>query len=465
MTETTLSLRPRFRLPRPSLPEARAMVLLGAPLSAAFLVQMGIYVTDLVLMGRLGPADLAAGTLANNTIGLMFYFGMGIGTAVAPMIAQARGARRFGEVRPTVQAGLLVVLVLSLPFGAVIWWGEDLLLLLGQEPAVAARAATFLRPAVWALPANLIFVVLRSTAAAHSRPHAPLVMVLVACVVNGFVAYGLMFGAWGLPRMELAGAGVATSIATWTMALSMAGWLLLDRRYRRYRFLGRFDRLERRHVAELLRIGVPIGFTVLAEMGLFSVATLIAGWVSGDALAAIAIAMNTSGLGFIIPFGLAQAATIRVGLAAGRRDPEALRTAVATASVMGFAWIAVGSVVIWFGAPLIVAGFLDTSDPANAALIPIALGLLAITALFQVFDTAQAIATGVLRGLKDTRVPMIYAVTGYWGVGLPVALLLAFPAGLGGEGIWWGMTAGLAAAGALLVGRVVRRVGELPNHA
>ena len=198
--------------------------------------------------------------------------------------------------------------------------------------------------------------------------------------------------------------------------------------------------------------------SVLPEMSMFSVTVFIAGLVSTETLAAIAIAMQTSGIGFIVPFGIAQAATVRIGRAAGARDAAGIGTATATAACIGLVWIVFASAAIWFGAPLIVDGFLDLSDPATAPLVPIALGLLAITAIFQMFDTTQAIASGVLRGLKDTRVPMVYAVIGYWGIGLPAAILLAFTADLGGDGIWWGMTVGLAAASVLLVTRVVRRL-------
>jgi multidrug resistance protein, MATE family len=458
MTDSVLPATPPLRALRPSRLEARAMIALATPLSLAFAAQMAIGVTDVVMMGWLGPADLAAGTLAANTLALMFYFGMGVGTAVSPMIAHALGARRIAEVRPTVQAGILVALVLALPFGMVAWWGEHVLLLLGQEAATASRASEYLRTAVWSLPANLIFVVLRNVAAAHSRPRAPLVIVVIAGLVNALADWGLMFGNFGLPRMELAGAGIATTLATWTMALSMAGFLLLDRRFRRYRFHRRLERLRWRHARELLVIGVPIGFSILAEMSMFSVTVFIAGLVSTETLAAIAIAMQTSGIGFIVPFGIAQAATVRIGRAAGARDTAGIGTATATAACIGLVWIVFASATIWFGAPLIVDGFLDLHDPATAPLVPIALGLLAITAIFQMFDTTQAIASGVLRGLKDTRVPMIYAVIGYWGIGLPAAILLAFPAGLGGDGIWWGMTVGLAAASVLLVWRVARRL-------
>ncbi len=205
-------------------------------------------------------------------------------------------------------------------------------------------------------------------------------------------------------------------------------------------------------------IGTPIGLMILAEMGMFSVTTFMAGLIDAETLAAIAIAMQTSGLGFIVPYGLAQAATVRVGLAAGRGDALAIRRAAWTALALGGVWIVGSSSFIWFGRERIIDVFLDLGDPAVLSLIPIAMGLLAITAIFQIFDTTQAVAAGILRGLKDTRTPLLYAVIGYWVIGIPVATWLGLFTDLEGNGIWWGMTAGLAATTLLMTGRVIRRM-------
>jgi len=438
--------------------EARALIVLAAPLSLAFLAQMAISVTDVVMMGWLGPADLAAGSLASNYNGLFFFFGMGLGTATAPMIAHALGARRMGQIRPITQCGLALALVISLPFGLGIWWGADVLVLIGQEPATALKGQDYLRTAVWALPANLIFVVLRNFVAAHSRPRSALVVVVLAIAINAGANYALMFGHWGAPRLELMGAGISTSIADWFMALALLGFILIDRRFRRYRLWARVARLELTLLREMLRIGVPIGFTVLAEMGLFMVTTFLAGLVDTMTLAAHAIAMQTSGIAFMVPFGLGQAASVRIGLAAGGGRGRDIRTAGWTAIGVGLATALIAAVLIWFGASLIVDGFLDLDDTATAPLVPLALSFLAVVAVMQIFDTTQGVAAGALRGLKDTRVPMIYALIGYWGVGLATSILLGFGLGWGGVGIWIGMAAGLAVVAVLLIRRFARLV-------
>ena len=207
---------------------------------------------------------------------------------------------------------------------------------------------------------------------------------------------------------------------------------------------------------EMLRIGVPIGFTVLAEMGLFMVTTFLAGLVDTMTLAAHAIAMQTSGVAFMVPFGLGQAASVRIGLAAGSGRHDIIKRAGWVALGIGGVTSLTVAVLIWFGAPLIVDGFLDLENPSTAPLVPLALSFLAVVAFMQIFDTSQSVAAGVLRGLKDTRVPMIYALIGYWGVGLATSILLGFVAGWGGVGIWIGMAVGLAIVSLMLIGRFHR---------
>ncbi len=444
---------------RPATPlrsEVRALIALAAPLSLAFLAQMAITVTDVVMMGWLGPDDLAAGSLASNYNALFFFFGTGLGTAVAPMIAHALGARRLRDIRPITQCGIILVLALSLPFGAGIWWGADVLTLIGQDPENARRAEGYLRTVIWALPTAMIFVVLRNFVAAHSRPRSALVVVVLAIGVNAAANYALMFGNWGAPRLELAGAGIATSIADAFMAIALLGFILTDRRFRRYHLWARVMKIDATITREMLRIGVPIGFTILAEMGLFMVTTFMAGLIDTMTLAAHAIAMQTAGVAFMVPFGLAQAASVRIGLAAGGGRHDDVRRAGWVALGIGGMTSLTAAVLIWFGATLIVDGFLDLEDTATAPLVPIALSFLAVIAFMQIFDTTQAVAAGVLRGLKDTRVPMIYALIGYWVVGLATSILLGFGAGWGGVGIWIGTGVGLAVVSILLIVRFLR---------
>lgn len=440
--------------------EARALITLAIPLSLAFLAQMAIHVTDVVMMGWLGPDDLAAGSLASNYNALFFFFGTGVGTAVAPMIAHALGARRLRDIRPITQCGIILVLALSLPFGVGIWWGADVLHLIGQDPENARRAEGYLRAAIWALPTAMVFVVLRNFVAAHNRPRSALVVVVLAIVINAAANYALMFGNWGAPRLELVGAGIATSVSNAFMAFALLAFVLIDRRFRRYRLFVRVTQISSQVFREMLRIGVPIGFTLLAEMGLFMVTTLLAGLIDTMTLAAHAIAMQTTGVAFMVPFGLAQAASVRIGHAAGSGRHDDVRRIGWLAIGIGVVTSLSAAVIIWFGAPLIVDGFLDLNDPATAPLVPLTLSFLAVIALMQVFDTGQAVAAGVLRGLKDTRVPMIYALIGYWAVGLATSILLGFVAGWGGVGIWTGSAVGLAVVAVLLIGRFRRMTAQ-----
>lgn len=244
------------------------------------------------------------------------------------------------------------------------------------------------------------------------------------------------------------------------MAFALLAFVLTDRRFRRYHLLARMSQISGKIFREMLRIGVPIGFTVLAEMGLFMVTTFMAGLLDTMTLAAHAIAMQTAGVAFMVPFGLSQAASVRIGLAAGSGRHDDVRRTGWIALGIGGVTSLTAAVLIWFGAPLIVDGFLDLEDAATAPLMPIALSFLAVIAFMQIFDTSQAVAAGVLRGLKDTRVPMIYALIGYWLVGLAASILLGFVAGWGGVGIWIGTAVGLALVSALLIGRFYRMTAQ-----
>src|SRR5512138_1252070 len=277
--------------------EILATLRLAVPLVGTQLAMIGINTTDIVMMGWLGPQELAAGALGMNIFIPLFLFGMGIATVVAPMAAQALGGRDFRGVRRTVRQGFWLTLLFGVIFTAVIWNGRHLLVATGQDPAIALLAQDYLQAVAWGLVPSLWFVVLRCFVTAHSRPRSVLVITLVA--VDAVGNYGLMFGNFGLPRWELTGAGVTSSIVSALMFLALLGHVQLDRQFRRYRILGRFWRPDWPRFFELFRLGVPIGLTIVAEAGLFSAAALLMGLISTAALAAHAIALQCAAVAFI----------------------------------------------------------------------------------------------------------------------------------------------------------------------
>jgi MATE family multidrug resistance protein len=265
--------------------------------------------------------------------------------------------------------------------------------------------------------------------------------------------YGLIFGEFGLPELGLQGAGIATSLTNLFLVASLLGFILLDRQFRRFQVLGRLWRPDWARFREIFRIGLPIGVTLIMEVGLFAAAGFLIGLIGKAELAAHQIALQCASVSFMVPLGLAQAATVRVGRAAGGGDTPGIMRAGITALVMGGLFMLAMATVMWTAPHAIVGLFIDAGDPVNAPVVRAAVLFLAVAALFQLFDGGQVIGAGALRGLKDTRWPMVFAGLAYWAVGMSLAVGLGFGLGLGGLGIWIGLAVALAVAAALMIGR------------
>jgi MATE family multidrug resistance protein len=280
---------------------------------------------------------------------------------------------------------------------------------------------------------------------------------LVAIVLNALADYALIYGSFGFPRLGLFGAGIATTFSSTVLFGGLAIFLLIDRRFRRYRFFGRMWHADWPRFRELWRLGLPIGLALTFEVTIFNVAALLMGLIGSDSLAAYAIALQVATLTFMVPLGLNQAVTVRVGRAYGAGDLDGIRRAGWSAYALGIAFMSLAAMLMIFAPRLLIGAFIDLHDPMNDAVISLGIGFLAVAGLFQIFDGAQAVGAGMLRGLHDTRVPMIYAATGYWGIGLPLAAVLGFATDLAGIGIWIGLAAGLASVAALMTTRWIRR--------
>lgn len=439
--------------------DVRATLSLALPLIAMNLSQVAINATDVIMMGWLGPEALAAGALGSNLYFAMMIFGIGLVTAASPLAAAELGRRRHAvrEVRRTIRQAIWAGATLCLPFWFVLWNTEPILVSLGQEPALAALAADYTRALQWALLPAFVYVVLRIFISALERPRWAFVISFLAIPVNAFANWCLMFGNLGAPALGLQGAGLG-SVLTGIFMLSALGLVVsLNRRFRRYYIIGRFWRADWARYRDIWRLGLPIGMTLAFEVLVFNAAVLLMGLFGASALAAHSIALQIAAISFMIPLGFSQAVTVRVGLAHGAGDRDAITRAGWVPLVMGVGFMAVMALVMILFPQTLIGAFLDSTIEANAEVIRLAIAFLAIAALFQVFDGAQVIAAGMLRGLQDTRVPMIYAGVGYWVIGLSSSVLLAFPLKLEGVGIWLGLAAGLAAVSLLMIRRWLRR--------
>jgi MATE family, multidrug efflux pump len=431
----------------------RATLVLGLPLVGAQLAQMLINTTDVVMLGWYGTEQLAAGVLATQAFFLIFMFGGGFAHAVVPIASQAEGRGDSRQVRRSVRMGLWIVTIYGLLVMPLLWNIEPILVAFGQEPNIARMTGSYMHIAQWGMFPALGTLALRSFFSAVSRTQIILWATIAGTLSNGFLNYVFIFGNFGAPEMGLEGAALASLISATVIFLVMLVWILIRPFFSDYVLFQRFWRPDWPDFFEIVRLGFPIAFTIIAEVGLFAAASLMIGWLGVVPLAAHGIALQIISLSFMIPLGMSTAATVRVGQAYARRDGEGMKRA-AIASLAIAALIALGAVIILFTAPeQLVSLFLDRDNPNAALVLATAVPLLFVGAGFQFFDGLQVTGVGLLRGLKDTRTPMIMAVVSYWFLGLPTAYLLGFVAGWNGPGIWMGLAIGLAGAAILLNGR------------
>ncbi len=437
--------------------EIRATLVLGLPIVGAQLAQMAINTTDVVMIGWLGTEELAASVLAFNLFILFWLFGSGIVQAVMPIAARARGDKRLRDVRRSVRMGMWVVIAYSAPVMVVMWHTETILLLLGQDPEVSHRAAEYMRVLQWSLPPSLATMGLRNFVTVMEKTQVVLWATVAGALLNAGFDYVLIFGAFGAPRLELVGAGIASVMTATAVFLFLMVYVLRERRLRRFAILGRFWRSDWQVFFSILKLGIPIALTILAEVGLFSASAMMMGWIGTVPLAAHGIALQCAALTFMVPLGLGHAAVIRVGLAHGRRDKAAIGYAGWSALILSVAFMSLAALMFWFLPEVLIGAFTRADNPKTPAVLAAGVSFLAVAGVFQIFDGAQIAGASILRGLSDTRVPMVLAIIGYWGIGVPSAYLLAFVFGVGGTGLWWGLALGLAVVSVAAVWRFAWR--------
>jgi MATE family multidrug resistance protein len=439
----------------PWVAEARALGTLSLPLIATQLAHMAMPTTDLLMLGVLGQKALAIAAIANTIYIFVWLIGLGPASAVAPVVAQIVGAHPNdrARVRTALRMGLWAVALLTIPLWTALAFAEPVLVALGQPEALAAAAAPYIHVLALGLPFSLGFTVFRNFSTALGHPRAPLIVVLIAVALNAGLNYSFIFGAFGMPEFGFMGAAMATALANAFCFFAMLSLLTFAPSFRLYRIWRRGFRADWSRLAEILRLGVSIGMTMIFEVALFAGSTLVMGQFGTSAVAAHQIAMNVPSITFMVPLGIAMAATVRVGRAKGAGDIDAARRAGITALLLGTTFMLVCALVLALIPGVIASLYLDAAAPENAEAISLLVSFLYVAAAFQIFDALQVIAAFSLRGMKDVRVPMVIAGLSYWGVGFPLTLLLGFTAGLAGFGVWLGLAASLAMAALLLTRR------------
>ncbi len=429
------------------------LVAIALPLALAQLAQNAMGLVDTIMVGRLGPEALAGIALGSVTFALVTLVLSSTLFAIGPLVAQATGAGRPEEAVLALRQGLLLSVALALQAAVVLALVPAGLRLMGQDPSVVDQAEGYLRAVSFGVVPLMAFTALRAYLEGQGRTRPLMVVALLGVGLNVVANQAFMFGRWGFPELGLTGTGVATSLVYTAMAI--AGFLYVGARDAARRvFVGPW-RWNAPLARVILRLGWPIAATVGFETGLFALSALLMGRVGAPELAAHQVAIQTASTAFMIPLAIGVATTARVGHAVGRGDPGGVRAAAVVGIALSLAVMTCSALLFWFAPRWIVGLYLDPADPANATVVRLAVTYLGLAALFQLADGLQVAALGALRGLKDTRAPMLITLASYWGIGMTSGVVLAFVFGLGGVGIWWGLVLGLTAAAFALVARVV----------
>ncbi|MCF7747346.1 MATE family efflux transporter [Sulfitobacter sp. M39] len=440
---------------------ARAITVMGLPLVGGHLGQIAIGVSDTVMAGWYSVEALAAVTLASTYFFVLLIFGSGFAWGVMPLVAAFDAEGDEVGLRRATRMGMWLSMgfaVLALP---LMIWSRPIMALMGQDQALADMVDGYLFIAAWGIFPALMVMVLKSYLAALERTQVVLWITLLAGVANVLANYAFIFGNWGAPELGVRGAAIA-SVTSHSVSLVAVVIYVLWKMPQHQMFV-RLWRPDWEMLARVFRLGLPIGFTGLSEVGLFAASAVMMGWLGTVALAAHGIALQLASITFMVHLGISNVATIRAGNAYGRRDPAHLARGAITATVMS-ALVAVLTIFVFvmWPEPLINL-FMQRDEPARDQILVIGVGLLAMASLFQLVDGAQAVALGILRGVQDTTVPMILAGFSYWIVGMPVSYLLGFVFDLEGVGVWLGLVFGLGVAAILLNARfwgsVLKRLG------
>ncbi len=426
-----------------------------ATLSVAYpvmLSQLGhvlVGVADSVMVGALGAEPLAAVSLANGLVSLGLMFGIGVSLAITPLVAAADGGDTTHDRAQVFRHGLVINMITGGALMLLLAASAGVLPWLDQPPRVVALAIPYLIIVALSLLPFMLFQTFRQYAEGLSFTRTAMVITLGANLLNVLLNYLLIYGYGGMPTWGLNGAGVATLISRIVMAGVMMRYVLRAPWFRWPPL--RLRTLQRRLTVRMLKIGVPTGFQYIFEVGAFSFASIMMGWLGTRALAAHQIALNLAAVSYMVATGLAAAATVRVGNQLGRRDLPNLRRVGNSALLMSMVLMGASA-----GIFLLLNDTLPTLYVDEIPVIDLAASLLVIAAFFQLSDGVQAVALGILRGMADVKIPTLITLIAYWGVGLPVAYGLAFPLGWGAAGVWVGLLISLTLAAVLLVLRFRR---------
>jgi multidrug resistance protein, MATE family len=429
------------------------MLTLALPLVAVQLGQAAMQVVDNIMVGHVSGDAMAAVALGSIYSFGLLMFGMGVLLALDPLVSQAVGAGDTEGAARAVQRGVVLAVLMAIVLAALHLPAAAVFRLLGQRETIVPTAAAFVRASIPGLAPVLFVTVMRQSLQARHHVRPIVVAMLIANFVNAGLNWVLVYGNLGAPAMGAVGSGWATSASRWFLALCLAAtaWPEL----RPHLVPWRRGVLDLAPLGRIVALGLPIGFQILLEVAAFNGAGLILGARGAAALAGHQVALSLASFTFNVPLAAAMATSVLVGNAIGRGDSAGARRAAGAGLACGTLFMATTAALF-----LVLPGLFATGFTDDAAVVAVAVSLVPIAGVFQVFDGVQVVASGILRGAGESRVPAAANLVGYWLVGLPVGWWLTTRTSLGPRGVWWGLTGGLVAVAALLSWRVVHVLGR-----
>jgi len=433
--------------------EIKETLRLAIPLASAQVGQAATGFVDTIMMGWLGQESIAAGGLGAITFSTLLITTMGVVVGISPLVAEAYGSNNPQRIQQLTRQGIWLSLVFSLPVMILLAQMETLMHYLGQAENVIKLAGVYLDAMLWGFFPALAFAMFRSVISSISITRPIMVIVIAGTLFNAVANYILGFGKLGFPAMGIAGIAIASAIAQWLMLLGMIIYICNNKLLKSYRLFEKLFQLEPKIIKEILWVGVPIAVSFGLEMGLFSVITYMMGNLGETVLAAHQIVFQTIVIVFMVPLGISYATTIRVGQFLGENNLRGVKRTAYINMCLGGGFMTIMAIAFLLFPKPVIGLYLDLNNPNNAQVIALASSMFVVAALSQILDGVQTTAAGALRGLQDTRIPMILSFLAFWGCGLGSSYLLGFVFGLGAFGLWLGQAIGVGVSAGVFIYR------------
>ncbi|MBT8078642.1 MAG: MATE family efflux transporter [Gammaproteobacteria bacterium] len=440
--------------------ETRTVIAISGPLMAAYVAEMGMMITDMIIVGRLGANELAAVGLTADWFYVLLLIGMGIISIVGVLAAQSLGEGNSEGITSASEQGMIAATIAAVPVMLSVWYLAPALNLTDQDPDVIRLIREYSRPLTWSVLPALWFAVLRNYVTAMAKASIIMTITVAALALNAALNYTLVFGKFGMPALGVVGAAYGTTIVNWIMFAALAWHVMRSPRFKAYRPSIFPRRIEARTLREIFVLGMPITFTQILNGAMFTVAAVMTGVLGADVLAAQQIVYAVIYFALSAAIALADAARVRVAYGIGRRSVAAARQSAHITFLLAAIISAAAAATLWLIPEQIVSIFLDTSQPANVGVMLIAISLSLYAAVFQALDGVLIVMANAVRGLRDTKSPLWISMAGYWLVGLGSGTILCFGYDLGAKGLWQGLIAGPLVAIVLMFLRFRLRMRE-----